>query len=419
MNASNHYVGISAGSVQLDEGERINADHLRFVTVNLIACLFLQRFGLIAGGSEFFLCFVVFIASACWIVARGSGELRPEIVLLFLLVAVAFTTSTLLGFLLPRSMGTLSVTSLIGVLLFNTVFLFGPRAPDAAEQSLRLFLSCARIICVLGIVQYSLQFAGIRIFTLGDILPFLRPVLVEGNYNTEGILEWGSTLQRANGIVLLEPGAFSQVIAIAVVVDVFVRRSFRFLPLYGVAYVLSFSGTGLLSLVLALAISTVIVGGQRKYVVLSVVLGVPFVLALWFVFPDDIGKLLKRSTEFSTPGTSGYLRYVAQAQAWEYFSQGWRSLLGTGPGAYERSPVYVVGSASAAVKIFAEYGLLGLTTFGTYLIVSMWNHRYALLSVMMLVVYQFGGGNLLQPPTLILMALLCIWTRQARPVVER
>ena len=394
-----------------DQSAVFRADHLRFVTINLIASLFLQRFGVIAGGSEFYLCFVVFIASSCWYVARGSAMVRPEVAMLYLLVALVFTASTVLALLFPRGLGALSITSYVGVLLFNSVFLFASRADDAGDESLRLFLRCARIICVLGLIQYALQFAGIRIFTLGDVLPFLRPILVEANYNTEGVVEWGSTLQRANGVVLLEPGAFSQMIAVALLVDIFLRRVFLFVPLYGVAYVLSYSGTGLLSLGLTLAISAVIIARQRKYIVLGVVVALPLIVMLSFAFPEQIGKLVKRSTEFNVPGTSGYLRYVAQAQAWTYFSDGWRALVGTGPGAFERSPVYVMGSGSAAIKLFAEYGLIGLVTFTTFLITAVWNTRFALLSVMMLVIYQFGGGNLLQPPTLILMALLCIWTR--------
>ncbi len=56
---------------------------------------------------------------------------------------------------------------------------------------------------------------------------------------------------RSNGFFLLEPSIFSQLLMLGVVVDIFLRRDWRFLPLYGFAYILTYAGTGLVALVIA------------------------------------------------------------------------------------------------------------------------------------------------------------------------
>jgi hypothetical protein len=399
------------------ETDRLAATERGFVHLNLFACICLQRFGVISGGSEIYLCFLVFMASGAWLLHTGAARIRPGVLFAFGLAAASFVVSTLVAVIAPRAGVGMSITSLFGVLVFNSVFMFGPRRQLAAEEVFKIFLFYIRIACVLGIIQYGLQFVGIRLFTLGNIIPALKPILVEANYNTEGVIAWGSTIQRANGVFPLEPGGFSQLIAIAVLLDGLVLKRFWFMPLYAAAYILSSSGTGLLCLAVTLAAAPILAPRQSKYVIAAVVTGVPLAIGLYFLFPAQIGHLLGRASEFNTPGTSGYMRYVAQAKAWSFFSEGWRSAIGSGPGAYERFPDYVIGSGSAAVKVFAEYGLIGISLFGVFLVSAVWNKHVPLISVMMLVIYQFGGGNLLQAPTLILMALLCVWSNG--PVLVR
>jgi hypothetical protein len=397
--------------VPLDEGaeDRDARDRAIFVHLNLFAAIILQRFGLILGGSELYLCFVVFLGSVGMLLLRSAARVRLSTLLLYLLALLLFTASALFATAFPRAGVGMSIMSLVGVAVANIVFLFEPTVQGRGGTVLRTFIVYARVCGVLGIVQYLLQFVGVSLFTMSSYAPFLRPFLVEANYNTEGILAYGSSIHRANGVFLLEPGAFSQLIAIAVLIDGLVLKRYRFLPVYAVAYVLSYSGTGLLCLAITAVLVPVVAPRYAGYIFVALLALVPLGAAATLLFPSQVGHLAARSAELNEPGTSGYMRYVSQQQAWEYFSQGWRLLIGSGPGAFERSPVSVTGTTSTAVKVFAEYGVLGLASFAAFLIQAIWNARIALVSTMMLVVYQFGGGNLLQPPTLILMALLCIW----------
>ena len=129
--------------------------------------------------------------------------------------------------------------------------LIGPSARFDRTTVFRLFLAYTRFIAAAGIVQWAVQFIGIRIFSFMVTVPALKPVLVEPQFNFNPILHYGSTILRSNGFFLLEPSMFSQTLVIAVVIDYFILGRVKYLPLYLVAYMLSFSGTGALSLALA------------------------------------------------------------------------------------------------------------------------------------------------------------------------
>jgi hypothetical protein len=381
-----------------------------FVSINFFGCIILQRFGIISGTSEFFLCYLIFFASGLWALYHGYARIRLNILQSFCVVSIAFLSSVIVAALEPNASIEMSPISVFGALLFNLIFVLGPRRPLPAEAVYGPFVFYVRLCAAIAIAQYLLQFIGIRLFSIGDMLPFLRPVLLETHYNADAVLHWGSNISRATGLFLLEPSILSQLIAVGTLIDVSVRKQIKYVPLYAVAYLLTYSGTGLLCLVITLAITPIFAPRESKYVLIAVLAGIPLVIGLFSFFPSELNELLQRSGEFDSHQSSGYQRYVAQAQAWSFFSDGWRSLIGSGPGAYERFPGHVPGSGSAAIKVFAEYGLVGLLTFSFFIVFSVWNRQYALISLMMLVVYQFGGGNLLQPPILILMEMLCVWT---------
>jgi O-antigen ligase len=197
----------------------------------------------------------------------------------------------------------------------------------------------------------------------------------------------------------------------AAIVDAMLRRRFLWLPVYALAYILSYSGTGLLGLLVALALYPLVSPKQIGATIGFAAVGLIAVVAIWFVFPAPVEAILQRSNELELSRSSGYARYVAQGEAWEYFSSSSRMLIGHGPGAFQRSPPYVPGSGNPAIKLFADYGLIGLLLFILLIVRSFWNAAYPILSLFFLALYQLGGGNILLPPFLNLAALLCIWSK--------
>jgi len=202
-------------------------------------------------------------------------------------------------------------------------------------------------------------------------------------------------------------------LVLALLVDVFVRRVWRYAPLYVLAHLLSYSGTGLLALAITLPLVALVdVRYSRQIATFAVALLVAGIIGA-VALPDQFGALMGRSNELSYSGSSGYARYVAP---FEVLGEVWgetRTLIGYGPGALDRAQFYVQGSSSALIKLVVDYGIVGLLGFGTFLVAALWRRDVAILSVYGLVNFQLGGGFLLFPPFIVIIAMLCIWSSRA------
>jgi hypothetical protein len=304
-----------------------------------------------------------------------------------------------------------SPLSLAMVLVTNSIFLFGPSTRFSTDTALHAFLFYVRLCAVLAIIQIVLQFGGLRIFSFKDAIPALDPVLVESAYNQNAVEVYGSLDQRANGFFPMEPGALSQLLVIGVVVDVFLFRRLNFLPLYAFSYVLTRSGSGLLVLVVSFVLYPLIVPLKSLRVIAIGSIAALMIGIAWIVAPQPFDPIVKRLDEFNSTKSSGYARYVAQLQTWDYLFQTDRVLIGAGPGALERSPAYFGGSGNPVLKLVSDYGIIGLMIFLSYLILSIFRKRNSMLALTMLACYQLGGGNLAMAPFLIMMAMLCIWSQ--------
>jgi glycerol uptake facilitator-like aquaporin len=91
---------------------------------------------------------------------------------------------------------------------------------------------------------------------------------------------------------------------------------------------LSYSGTGLLGLLVALALYPLV---SPKHIFVTIAFAVAGAIAaavIWLIYPAPVESILERAGEFQSSGSSGYARYLAQGQAWEYFSSSFRMLIG-------------------------------------------------------------------------------------------
>jgi hypothetical protein len=209
----------------------------------------------------------------------------------------------------------------------------------------------------------------------------------------------------------MEPGALSQLLAIGVIVDVFLFRRFNFLPLYAFSYVLTRSGSGLLVLVVTLACYPLIAPLKSMRVIAIGSLTALMIGTAWMVAPEPFDPIIKRMDEFSSTKSSGYARYVAQLETWDFLFKTDRVFIGSGPGGLERSPAYFGGSGNPTLKLVADYGIIGTVIFFAYLLLSIFRKSNSMLALTMLACYQLGGGNLAMAPFLIMMAMLCIWSQ--------
>jgi hypothetical protein len=395
-----------AAAASSDETNSVIFAHLAFI---LGICM--QRFGLLIGTGQIFFSLFGFFALVAWGSWVGLVRLRGPQTLAFGLVIIWFLFSAVAAAESPDRGIEISPASLAMVLVTNSIFLFGPSSRFSNDAVLPAFLFYVRLCAVLAIVQIALQFGGIRIFSFKDAIPALDPVLVESAYNQNAVEFYGSLNRRANGFFPMEPGGLSQLLALGVVVDMFLLRRFKFLPLYAISYILTRSGSGLLVLIATFAIYPLIAPLKSLRVIAIGSIVALTIGTAYLVAPEPFDPIVKRLDEFSSTKSSGYARYVAQLQTWDYLLQTDRVLIGSGPGGLERSPAYFGGSGNPALKLVADYGIIGLVIFLFYLFLSIFRKDNSMLALTMLVCYQLGGGNLAMAPFLIMMAMLCIWSQ--------
>lgn len=386
-----------------------------FVHLALISCLCLQRFGLVIGGGTVFFTLPLFLALLGLMLVSGFGRIRQAPLFLFGLFALAGLVTTLVAINVPETRTQLSILSLFSLLSIYLCLLVGPSRRFRGDMTIDIFLFYVRLCAVLGIAQYLLQFVGLRLFSFMLTVPALKPVLVEQFYNYNPILSYGSSILRSNGFFLIEPSVFSQLLALGMAIEFFVRHRYRFLPLYAVAYLFTFSGTGLLALALSIAILALVEHRHAGRVLLFVGALAALTVVVAFAFPDQFASLAGRAGEASYSGSSAYARYFAQFEFIGNYTDKARSLIGFGPGAMERSGFYFSGSGNPALKLFIDYGIIGMGLFAAFLIRSCWRRDIAIVAIFCLVNFQLGGGNLLFPPLIVLIAVLCVWSSRLKP----
>jgi hypothetical protein len=381
-----------------------------FIHAGFIACLILQRFGYANATSALFISLPIFVAMLGFALVTGLARLHVRGAGFYMAFAGWALVITLLGLVAPDARFGLSLPSLAATLVTYAGLTLGPSERFERRLVFPTFLSYARFLAGAGIVQWVVQFAGLRFFSFLVAVPALRPVLVETQFNFNPILHYGSTIMRSNGLLLLEPSVFSQVLAIAVVVDYFIMGRAKWLPLYLIAYLLSFSGTGALSLLLVVPFYAMLSRRNFGQVAAFGLLGIVALIVGMAAFPDQVGSVLSRTDELSYSGSSGYARFIGPFLPIADLSHEARFLIGWGPGATDRYIYHYAGTGNSIAKLIIDYGVVGLLSFLAMFLGALWRFDIAILSMLALSTFLVGGGYLLFTPILVLLFLLCIWS---------
>jgi hypothetical protein len=369
-----------------------------------LSCLILQRFGY--ASHTFLLCGSLIIVPPvlAWLALSGKARVAPGLGIIYGVMLCCFFCSVLGAILFPDYGMRFSILSIAEILVLYTTFILSPAESFDTQKVFDVFIFYARLCAIAGIVQFALQFAHLKLFTFSKILPGANVILLESGYNTVAPLKYGASLLRSNGFFFLEPSLFSQTMALAIVVDYFARNKVLFLPLYLVALLSSFSGTG----VLALAVTMFIVGltspSQIHRTILIGVMGVIVTAGCALAFPEQFATLTARA---SGQDASAHLRYGLQLEAIRTLIGDPRALFGFGPGAADGFAPR--GTMGPALKLLFDYGLIGTLAFVIFFLAAVWRSKRPAISIVCLTIFILGGGNLLFPPILFLIALLCIW----------
>jgi hypothetical protein len=352
--------------------------------------------------------------AVCRAVGIGDVRFNPTILVLFLSF-IAFIVGA------PILHGDpFSILSL-GLLftLFVPLTVEFPRIRVSLDESLRLFSILCTFIAIAGVAQYLLQGIAPR-SVLFPIETFVPESFRVSAFASDTALSYRSDVYRVNGVFLLEPSFFSQLMALAIVGELCSRNRVPLMLLYLAAMLFSYSGTGIL--LLAVVLPIVFVRRRRwDFVLYAALLGVLVVLLSGVVHMD---AFVARAGSFTSSRSSAFARFVGgfyllSDLAWP---DTYRTLFGFGPGSF--SDLALTAHTSAAemtlFKSLVEYGVAGSILFFAFVFTAVFSNNADLelkIAVLMTLLLNGSYTAFFQPLALALL----IWPRgrlPAQPVLR-
>lgn len=339
--------------------------------------------------------------------ARGKAAIRPERLAYFLGCLILFSG-------LPLLHG--DAFSVSSMMLFTVLYLplafYFPDTKVTFSDACHALLTIARIVGVLGIVQFVLQpfVPHAFLFPMEYFLPdFFRVSL----FANEGPLAYGYEQYRSNGVFMLEPSVYSQLMALAIIVELCTRDRLSHVAFYCVALFVSYSGTGILALGLALPVLLI----THKRWDLLIVAGIIAILVASFAPYLNLEIFAQRSGELSSTGSSGYARFVGGFGMFREFSldSTFRTLFGHGPGSM-RDMISISSYPTAEMTLFKsiiELGLVGTILFVIYVLWITFGNPAPLPIKLVLISILFLGGTF-TPLFHCLTLSLVAWTRHEK-----
>lgn len=347
---------------------------------------------------------VAVMAVAGWLKINPAGALT--VAATGAVAALSFVINDVFGYA-----QNVSGTSLALLLVIYALFAVSVRpAVDASalwRWTVKMYIGFAILVAVAGIAQFFAQFF-VEPAWLFDFRPFL-PEAIRGSgvFNTVNTLSAGWT--KSNGFFLREASMLSMQMAMALILELGAGRRKWVLGLLGAALLLTYSGSGLMVLAIAMLFPL----GQRSLWQVTAALTLAVLVFVVAGEALNLSYTVGRIEEFQSERSSGYCRFV---QPWlivlEYLDAPyWASLIGHGPGSI--TPVENTCAPTFA-KVPFEYGLLGTVAFGA-LILSALNRSSAPIRIRVALFTQWVlQAGLLATDLLLPIFVLCaLWPRDA------
>ena len=294
-----------------------------------------------------------------------SGKLliQYDRLLWFLALGAAATCSLLLNF----NSKMLTGYSLF-VVFYSLFTLHRPSTSDQYKRTLQAFQFLVVILSCLGVAQFFAQFIvdGVSLQNFYGLVPDI--LTSDRNAFWDIPRYFGNGIIKSTGMVLREPSNLSQITALGILIEVLEFRRPRYLLVMALGFLVAYSGTGLMLLLIFLPLS----GLQNFRAGLSSLFVVMFILGLFATGIFDLWVFTSRVGEFEQPGQSGYARFVSPVwlAAKNFDTASLQALLiGNGPGTAKTfaDPWQPGGEVADWFKLFYEYGLIGSFIFCCFL----------------------------------------------------
>ena len=360
-------------------------------------------------------------ALAAIMLLSGAAEINRSGALCFVLVVTAAGLSFLVNaWFEPRPYQ--SVTAWLLVVVSYAPFVLA-LAPPAADRhlwrwTLRLFANLVVLVALAGIVQFFLQFVFHPpwLFDYTPLIP--EAIRTSGQWNTVNpVSSWVQAdgyWIKANGFFLREASMFSLLLAFGIVAELTLGARRWALAAMAAGLMLSYSGSGLLCLAVALAFPL----GRRSVLRGLGVAACAALLAIALGDALNLSYTVSRLAEFGSAGSSAYCRFVhpAVVVVQGLDTDAWSALLGHGPGSMTRMGATCVDLHQPTYgKLLFEYGVLGGLAFGALVLQALNRSRAPLrIRVALGVSWIFIGGHLVSSEVIAALYFLCaVWPAAA------
>ena len=340
----------------------------------------------------------------------GAGMLNAGGALLYVLVACVGGLSYLANASL-QPLGGPSIASYLLLFVLYAPFAFSLRPgavqPDLWRWTARLYVGFSVFVALAGIAQFFVQFVY-RPEWLFNYMPLIpEPIRASGGWNT---VNWADQWVKSNGFFLREPSLFSAAMAFALICEISLWRRKWVAAVLAAGLVLTYSGSGLLCLAVAMLFPV------DRHCLPRALACVGAAAIVYFVFGDalNLGYTVERVGEVNYGKTSAYCRFVYPNVliAQNLDTSVWAAVLGHGPGTMPKADTFCAnGVETTYAKAIYEYGLAGALAFASLMLVALNRSGAPIrMRVALAVMWLLLGGNLLTSEFLLLIFLFsALW----------
>lgn len=381
---------------------------LRFTSATLCVTLLLQRFGLSLGFKPFSIVGPIGLSLAAFALAQGTLVFHRFRLGAFLVLSIGVVAGLTWEGISPGGGqgGEPNLQSMMQFLLLTSFAVLTFAEPVDEMRFFKKVNFWFGFVAAAGILQFVAQFAGVRIFAFTGLVPGV--LLYEFGYNVQIPVGIGE-LFKSNGFFLIEPSTFSQVMALALIIEMLAFRRAKYLALFAGGLLLSFSGTGWI--VLASFVVTAVIGmgwrgiaiGTATMLFLGALLGVGYLLV-----PSAAHNLERRVDEISRPGTSGHRRFVTPFWVLDdaLTARPSAAIIGLGSGVSERLNTSYEYDVNTPVKVALDYGFPALLAYVLLFVAGRKSRVQAAITVPACVMFFVTGAYQQFPPVIFLVLLL-------------
>lgn len=370
----------------------------------ILSVTLLIKFAVRIGGAELFLAYFLIFATIGYGIFNGILELHKGRLMAFSAVMGAFLFTQIFN------VYTLTISSLAMLMVMQIPYIFilkkaetSPGAEIIFFRNLMLFFS------ILGIIQYFSQYViGDWAFFMDSKMP---SSIIRSNFNGMNAIDYMGSIYKSTAVFLQEPSNFSQLLAIAIIIEILYFRSPARMGFYLFALALTFSGTGLIPLLL---ITPVYLIHKKHYILFMALACIVVTAPIWSPYVG-LDKTVSRATEIQNQHSSGYARFISPyltIKKTGMFEDPVKLMFGNGAGglnAPDEKVDYELASSTWG-KIFYEYGMLGsfaYILFIFYVVCSSGKNPYIIGTIM--IIFWLAGEYMMAPTVHTLIFALLAW----------